>query len=872
MENSKEGGSINRPPILDGTNDDYWKARMVAFLKSIDNKTWKAIVKGWKHPVKADKEGTSTTELKPEEEWNKEEDEEALGNSKALNAIFNGVDKNMFRLINTCTVAKDAWEILKVAHEGTSRVRMSRLQLLTTQFENLRKKEEKTISDFHMRVRDLANASFALGEQMSEEKLARKILRSLPKKCDMKVTAIEEAQDISSIKVDELIGSLQTFEMSINERSDKKNKSITFVSNAEDDDQSEKDADENIAEALALLRKKFSKVMWKFDRRSKPNTSDKRFDTANNFVNSRRGKEEDKTGRGKGIQCHECEGFGHIKAECPTYLKKQSKGMVATWSDDDSGEEGETQVLGFTMRCSSENGSSDDDISEEELAETYRLLFNKWEEACNHGKKLELTVAGLEADKKRLKDMNKNLQEEISVLKSRHEEMIKSVRMLNRRSDVLDQILETGKMAKDMKGIGYGLEPTSEEGSKYENKFVPLEKRTEFKVTNQMFQQGVKHVYPQVRSGRNSSWRCHHFDSGCSRHMIGVKNLLDKVKPHTTSYVTFGDGAKGKIKGSGKLVSSGSPGLDDVLLVEGLTANLISISQLCDQDLDVSFNKTACRVTDSNGEVVMRGTRSKDNCYMWASQDKAMSSKCLSTVKEEVILWHQKLGHSNPKGMKMIISTEGIRGLPKLKIKEDRICGECQVGKQTKASHKKLQQVPTSKTLELLHMDLMGPMQVESLGGKRYAFVCVDDFSRYTWVNFIAEKSDTFSVFKELCQQIQREKGYAEAEYIAAGSGCTQLIWMKQMLKEYNILQDIMTLYCDNLSAINISQNPIQHSRTKHIDIWHYFIRELVEEKVILLEHVDTEAQLADIFTKALDAVKFEKLRSELGVCMSTEL
>jgi hypothetical protein len=107
-----------------------------------------------------------------------------------------------------------------------------------------------------------------------------------------------------------------------------------------------------------------------------------------------------------------------------------------------------------------------------------------------------------------------------------------------------------------------------------------------------------------------------------------------------------------------------------------------------------------------------------------------------------------------------------------------------------------------------------------------------------------------------------------EAEYIAAGSSCSQLVWMKQMLKEYNVEQDVMTLYCDNLSAINISKNPIQHSRTKHIDIRHHFIRDLVEEKVVNLEHIETEKQIADIFTKALDASKFEKLRGDLGICV----
>jgi hypothetical protein len=112
----------------------------------------------------------------------------------------------------------------------------------------------------------------------------------------------------------------------------------------------------------------------------------------------------------------------------------------------------------------------------------------------------------------------------------------------------------------------------------------------------------------------------------------------------------------------------------------------------------------------------------------------------------------------------------------------------------------------------------------------------------------------------------------AEAEYIAAGSSCSQMMWMKQMLQEYNVEQDVLTLYCDNLSAINISKNPIQHSRTKHIDIRHHFIRDLVEDNVITLEHVNTEEQIADIFTKALDLKKFEKLRGMLGICLHEEL
>jgi len=99
---------VNRLPLLDGSNFDDWKSRMSAFLKSIDSKTWKAILKGWEHPVVLDKDGNKRDDLKPAEEWSKEEDVLALENSKALNALFHGMDKNMFRLIKQCNVDKDA--------------------------------------------------------------------------------------------------------------------------------------------------------------------------------------------------------------------------------------------------------------------------------------------------------------------------------------------------------------------------------------------------------------------------------------------------------------------------------------------------------------------------------------------------------------------------------------------------------------------------------------------------------------------------------------------------------------------------------------------------------------------------------------------
>ena len=87
-------------------------------------------------------------------------------------------------------------------------------------------------------------------------------------------------------------------------------------------------------------------------------------------------------------------------------------------------------------------------------------------------------------------------------------------------------------------------------------------------------------------------------------------------------------------------------------------------------------------------------------------------------------------------------------------------------------------------------------------------------------------------------------------------------------MQDYGIKQETMSVFCDNQSAIDISKNLVEHSRTKHIDINHHFIRDLVEEKIISLHHIPTENQLVDIFTKPLDATQFESLCKSLGISL----
>jgi hypothetical protein len=106
-----------------------------------------------------------------------------------------------------------------------------------------------------------------------------------------------------------------------------------------------------------------------------------------------------------------------------------------------------------------------------------------------------------------------------------------------------------------------------------------------------------------------------------------------------------------------------------------------------------------------------------------------------------------------------------------------------------------------------------------------------------------------------------------EAEYIAVGSCCTQLLWMKTLLGDYEFSQDTMIINYDNTSAINISRNSVQHSWTKHINIIHHFLHDLVVSEAVSLSFIPIENQMADILTKPLDGSKFESLRKTIGVC-----
>jgi hypothetical protein len=191
------------------------------------------------------------------------------------------------------------------------------------------------------------------------------------------------------------------------------------------------------------------------------------------------------------------------------------------------------------VKASVESDSSDDEMSEEELAETYKLMFNKWKELCivcekqkknintlaqeniklkqgSMCKEHEDLIQSLCLEKKKLQDENISLQEEVSLLESKLDSLKKSLRLLNNGTDALDSLLEESNAGRSKKGIGFEYNETNKEGQKPITKFVTPEAKSEF-VQNKVYQESIKksehvvqHVASSVKGTRHATWVCHH--------------------------------------------------------------------------------------------------------------------------------------------------------------------------------------------------------------------------------------------------------------------------------------------------------------------------------------------------------------------------
>ena len=189
--------------------------------------------------------------------------------------------------------------------------------------------------------------------------------------------------------------------------------------------------------------------------------------------------------------------------------------------------------------------------------------------------------------------------------------------------------------------------------------------------------------------------------------------------------------------------------LSNVFLVSGLKANLSSISQLCDSQHEVQLSLNECVIVDKKGKNVLHGKRTSYNCY----------------VLQRITIWHVTLPElvtlicgindwamSIIRTLKIWLKMNWFVGYPN--VWEPRtVCVAC----VRWSSHKKVDSLPTTRPLVLLHLDLLCPTKTESIGRKKYIFLTVDDFSRLTWVRFLPKPlklSLTYGLYSLLMKEI----------------------------------------------------------------------------------------------------------------------
>ncbi|GJV16826.1 retrovirus-related pol polyprotein from transposon TNT 1-94 [Tanacetum coccineum] len=245
-------------------------------------------------------------------------------------------------------------------------------------------------------------------------------------------------------------------------------------------------------------------------------------------------------------------------------------------------------------------------------------------------------------------------------------------------------------------------------------------------------------------------------DSGYSKHMTENLKLLTNFVDKFLGTMKFGNDQIAPILGYGDLVQ-GTITIKRVYLVEGLNHNLFSVGQFCDADLEVAFRKSTCYIRDLKGNDLLTGSRGTD-LYSITLQDSTTPNPiCLmaKATSSQAWLWHRRLSHLNFDTINLLSKNNIMNGLPKLKFVKDHLCSSCELGKaKRKSFHTKT--TPSSKRrLQLLHMDLCGPMRVESINGKKYVLVIVDDYSRYTWTHFLRSKDETPGVLIDFLTLVQ---------------------------------------------------------------------------------------------------------------------
>jgi transposase InsO family protein len=245
--------------------------------------------------------------------------------------------------------------------------------------------------------------------------------------------------------------------------------------------------------------------------------------------------------------------------------------------------------------------------------------------------------------------------------------------------------------------------------------------------------------------------------------MTSQESELINIDRSVTCKVKMGSGDLVQATGKGTLVVETQHGkryIKEVLLVPGLDENLLSVGQMMEHGYYILFggNKAVIFDDESLNNVIAIVIMGGNRCFPLSLESITPAARKAS-VTEDSWIWHRRLGHLNFASMKKMQQKEMVCGLPALTEVED-VCAGCASGKHHREKFIKEQVWRASNPLELIHTDLCGPMQNDSVGGNRYFITFIDDYSRMCWVYFLRNKSGALNVFKKFKAFVELQSGH----------------------------------------------------------------------------------------------------------------
>jgi transposase InsO family protein len=243
--------------------------------------------------------------------------------------------------------------------------------------------------------------------------------------------------------------------------------------------------------------------------------------------------------------------------------------------------------------------------------------------------------------------------------------------------------------------------------------------------------------------------------------------------------------------------------ISNVFLVESLGYNLLSVSQLCHMGYNCLFTNVDVSVfRRSDGSLAFKDVLDGKLYLVDFLKGNAGLDACLIAKTNMGWLWHRRLAHVGMKNLLKLLKGDHVLGLIYVCFEKDRSCAACQAGKQVGSTHHGKNVMTTSRPLELLHMDLFGPIAYLSIEGSKYGLVIVDDFSRFTWVLFLQDKSETQVTLKRFLKRAQNEFELKVKNIRSDNGSEFKNLQVEEFLEEEGIKHEFSTPYTPQQNGV----------------------------------------------------------------------